>query len=121
MPKKFAAKQPAGANGQSRNSHNLSELIAAADNLIQDAPGLFKALADKNRLRIIHFLVDQEEMNVRSMCDLLNLRQPVVSHHIKTLVNAGLLSKRRNGRHNFYRFDPGRIRSTFHRLGSRWK
>ena len=65
--------------------------------------GLFKLLADETRLRIIYFLLQKDEINVRTFCRLLGQSQPAVSHHLAMLKEAGILDARRDGKHNFYR------------------
>lgn len=75
-----------------------------AKNLVQ----LFKLLADETRLRILHFLMQQEELNVRTLCELLEQSQPAVSHHLALLRGAGVIECRRDGKHNFYHLVPRR-------------
>ena len=70
--------------------------------------GLFKLLADETRLRIIYFLLQKDEINVRTFCRLLGQSQPAVSHHLAMLKEAGILDSRREGKHNFYRVVPQR-------------
>lgn len=70
--------------------------------------GLFKLLADETRLRVIYFLLQKDEINVRTFCNLLGQSQPAVSHHLAMLKEAGLLESRRDGKHNFYRLMPKR-------------
>lgn len=70
--------------------------------------GLFKLLADETRLRIIYFLMQRSEINVRTFCHLLGQSQPAVSHHLAMLKEAGILDARRDGKHNFYRVVPKR-------------
>ena len=70
--------------------------------------GLFKLLADETRLRIIYFLLQKDEINVRTFCRLLGQSQPAVSHHLAMLKEAGILDSRRDGKHNFYRVVPRR-------------
>lgn len=70
--------------------------------------GLFKLLADETRLRIIYFLLQKDEINVRTFCGLLGQSQPAVSHHLAMLKEAGILDARRDGKHNFYRLVPKR-------------
>jgi len=72
---------------------------AKAHELVQ----LFKLLADETRLRIIYYLMQQSEMNVRTFCRLLRQSQPAVSHHLALLRAAGVIECRRDGKHNFYR------------------
>jgi ArsR family transcriptional regulator len=46
------------------------------------------------------------ELNVRTLCRLLDQSQPAVSHHLAMLKDAGLIECRRDGKHNFYRIVP---------------
>ncbi len=70
---------------------------------------LFKLLSDETRLRILYFLMQQEELNVRTLCDLLQQSQPAVSHHLALLRVAGIIECRRDGKHNFYHLVPKRF------------
>jgi ArsR family transcriptional regulator len=70
---------------------------------------LFKALADRHRLQILNCLLQAGEGAV-CICDLepiLGVKQPTVSHHVKQLVEAGLLERERRGTYAFYRLRPG--------------
>ena len=77
----------------------------------------FKLLADKTRLRILMFLAERNELNVRALCDLLELSQPAVSHHLALLRGDGLIECRRDGKHNYYRILPDRFRELTSRIG----
>jgi ArsR family transcriptional regulator len=70
---------------------------------------LFKLLSDETRLRILYYLHNNKELNVRSLCDLLSQSQPAVSHHLALLKVDGLIDCRRDGKHNFYRLVPKRV------------
>jgi ArsR family transcriptional regulator len=85
----------------------LPSLSAAA---IKDLARLFKLLADETRLRILSLLAEQEEIHVRALCDVLHQSQPAVSHHLALLRVAGLIECRREGKHNFYRALPERVK-----------
>jgi ArsR family transcriptional regulator len=69
---------------------------------------LFKLMADETRLRILNYLMQTHELNVRTLCGLLGQSQPAVSHHLALLKEAGLIECRRDGKHNFYRIAPQR-------------
>ncbi|MHB8970460.1 MAG: ArsR/SmtB family transcription factor [Pirellulaceae bacterium] len=69
----------------------------------------FKLLADETRLKILIFLLEKGELNVRALCDLLQLSQPAVSHHLALLRVDGLIDCRRDGKHNFYRILPDKF------------
>jgi biotin operon repressor len=51
----------------------------------------FKALSDRNRLRIVGLLADRPRTG-EELSNLLGVRPPTVSHHLKRLVDAGLVS-----------------------------
>ncbi len=65
-----------------------------------------KALADINRLEIL------ENMSKRKGCiqcaeimAMTKLAQPSVSHHVKTLIEAGLIEPEKDGRHYSYQLN----------------
>jgi ArsR family transcriptional regulator, arsenate/arsenite/antimonite-responsive transcriptional repressor len=56
-----------------------------------------KALADINRLRIVQRLAGAPA-TVTELIDHVGLSQPLVSHHLRRLREAGIVEARRNGR-----------------------
>jgi ArsR family transcriptional regulator len=73
-----------------------------SDGLVHDLVKLFKLLSDETRLRILYYLTQRSELHVRALCELLDESQPAVSHHLALLRVAGLIDRRREGKHNFY-------------------
>ena len=69
----------------------------------------FKLLADETRLRIVCILLEEHELNVRTLCGILSQSQPAVSHHLALLRTAGVIECRRDGKHNFYHLMPQRF------------
>jgi len=70
-----------------------------------------KALADPARLRLLS-LVAAHENGEACVCDLiepLGLSQPTVSHHLKVLVDAGLLSRDKRGVWAYFALVPGAL------------
>jgi ArsR family transcriptional regulator, arsenate/arsenite/antimonite-responsive transcriptional repressor len=68
--------------------------------------GLFKALADPARIRIINLLLSSDRPVC--VCDIVptaGLRQPTVSHHLKKLMEAGLLCREERGTWAYYSVD----------------
>lgn len=63
---------------------------------------LFKALSDETRIRIVQLLMEYE-LHVSEIMDVLEMGQSRISRHLKILVDAGLLSSRRDGLWSFYR------------------
>ncbi|GGK92432.1 hypothetical protein GCM10007382_10830 [Salinibacterium xinjiangense] len=67
-----------------------------------------KLLTDPTRARILHLIMESLEGR-RSVSDLageLQLRQPTVSHHLKALVEVGLLERNPDGRLVWYSIQP---------------
>ena len=62
---------------------------------------LFAALADENRLRLLHLMRDGE-MCVCYLQGTLNTNQPKVSRHLAYLRRAGLVEARRQGKWMYY-------------------
>jgi ArsR family transcriptional regulator len=72
---------------------------------------LFKALADRHRLQILNCLLQSGEDSI-CVCDfeaILGVKQPTVSHHLKQLVDAGLLEREKRGTYAYYRLRPGML------------
>jgi ArsR family transcriptional regulator len=73
-----------------------------SEQLERDLVQVFKLLADETRLKILLYLLREQELHVSALCDRLNQSQPAVSHHLALLRVAGLIEPRRDGKHNFY-------------------
>jgi ArsR family transcriptional regulator len=61
----------------------------------------FRALGDETRLRIFEQLIPGEQC-VADLMDSTGLGQSLVSHHLRTLRDAGLVTDRRDGRWVYY-------------------
>lgn len=61
----------------------------------------FRALGDETRLRILEILATGERC-VGDLMDALELGQSLVSHHLRALRQAGLVTVRRDGRWIYY-------------------
>lgn len=68
-----------------------------------------KAIADPTRLRIIGLLAGGDELCVCDFVEPLGISQPTVSHHLKTLADAGIVARRKEGRWVHYRLVPERV------------
>ena len=68
---------------------------------------LFKALADPHRVRIVNLLATSAEpVCVCEFTEPLGLSQPTVSHHLKKLIQAGLLDREQRGTWAYYSLRP---------------
>jgi ArsR family transcriptional regulator len=63
---------------------------------------LLKVLSDEKRLRML-MLLTKKEMCVCQLMGVIGASQPLVSRNLSILMNAGLLSERREGKLRFYR------------------
>ena len=57
---------------------------------------LFKALADENRIRILKLLQGGEKCACK-LLEALDISQPTLSHHMKILCDAGIVTGRKEG------------------------
>ena len=69
---------------------------------IDQLTALCKASADRLRLLVLKVLLD-DSFAVQELCFLFDTRQSGMSHHLKILTQAGLLTSRREGNTIFYR------------------
>ncbi|WP_031272363.1 helix-turn-helix transcriptional regulator [Kocuria atrinae] len=86
---------------------SLSQGVLSAQEA-QRVAGVLKALADPMRLRLLSHLAAQGCDSVCS-CDFteeLGISQPTVSHHMKKLVDAGLITREQRGKWAHYSVVP---------------
>ncbi len=74
-----------------------------------EAARLFHALADETRLAILRQLRDGGEVCACDFRACCTLAQPTVSHHLKVLREAGLVTAEKRGLWVHYRLDEGAI------------
>jgi ArsR family transcriptional regulator len=74
---------------------------------------VLKALADRHRLRIVNLLLRAggEPVCVCEVQPLLGLSQGTVSHHLKQLVEAGLIQRESRGTYSYFSLVPGALDS----------
>lgn len=76
-----------------------------------DLAAVLKAVADPTRLRLLS-LIQATDGGEACVCDLtapVGLSQPTVSHHLKVLFDAGLVSREKRGAWAYYRAVPARL------------
>jgi ArsR family transcriptional regulator len=62
---------------------------------------IFKALSDENRIRIFKMLRSGEKCACK-LLEELNISQPTLSHHMKILCDAGIVTGRKEGKWTHY-------------------
>lgn len=65
---------------------------------------ILKVLSDSNRLRIIKLLSNGDKCGCEILKDF-NFTQPTLSHHMKQLIDCGLVECRKEGIWNYYRLN----------------
>jgi ArsR family transcriptional regulator, arsenate/arsenite/antimonite-responsive transcriptional repressor len=80
------------------------------DEQAQATARLFKALADPHRVRIVNLLAtNPDPVCVCEFTEPLELSQPTVSHHLKKLMDAGLLDREQRGTWAYYSLRSGAL------------
>ena len=87
----------------------LREPITASQ--AADLARVLKALADPVRLQLVSMVAahDGGEACVCELTEPLGLTQPTISHHLKILVEAGILSRDKRGVWSFYALVPAAL------------
>ena len=77
-----------------------------------------KALGDSNRLKILHYIAGKGGCGECSgLPNVVGLAQPSISHHVKILVEAGLIEGEKEGRNYSYRLNTGVLNQYLSALG----
>ena len=76
-------------------------------NFIEEA-NIFNVFSDSNRLQILNMLSD-EEMCACEILEKFNITQPTLSHHMKVLVDSGLVIARKDGNWMYYKLNYSKI------------
>jgi ArsR family transcriptional regulator len=81
---------------------------------------VLRALGEPTRLRLVSLIAAHPDAEA-CVCDLvepIGLSQPTVSHHLKVLVDAGLLERKQRGKWAYYRLVPGTLDALADLLGA---
>ena len=75
---------------------------------VQALLAFFKALANESRLRIVGLLAERER-SVQELAQLLDLKEPTVSHHLAVLKDLGVVTSRPEGVVRWHALKPDAI------------
>ena len=92
---------------------------ALTDDEAKELEAVFKALADRHRVKILNRLLAARGEAV-CVCDfepLLGLKQPTVSYHLKQLLNAGLVEREKRGSYAYFGLAEGALERVCGLLG----
>ena len=92
---------------------------ALTDDQAGELEKVFKALADRHRVKILNILIaaDGEAVCVCDFTDTLGVKQPTVSYHLKQLADAGLIQREKRGTFAYFRLTPGAFEDVAALLG----
>jgi ArsR family transcriptional regulator len=76
--------------------------------VVDASPDVLALLADPARRRIVALLADEQLCTCHLVAEL-GMKQPVVSHHLKALREAGVVQGSPRGRFTYYRLRPGAL------------
>lgn len=106
-----------------RKKLNLHNHNQNAEKMIEKMPenkdfekvsALFQLISDPTRLKIMWLLCHCEEC-VNDIACAVNMSAPAVSHHLRLLKQAGLLSSRREGKEMYYKLSDDAQAQLLHR------
>ena len=87
---------------------------------IQETAELLNALGEFNRLSLVYKLCEcQTPQNAMCLCDCCNVDASVVSRHLKTLTQAGILKLDKKGRERIYSLNKAHIASELRALAAK--
>lgn len=72
---------------------------------------VFKALADRHRIKIINLLLGAggEAVCVCDLQDVLGLKQSTTSYHLKQLLDAGIIDREKRGAYAYFTLSDGAL------------
>jgi DNA-binding transcriptional ArsR family regulator len=80
-------------------------------------PDVFLAISHPARRQMLDQLTD-EERSVGVIAENFDMSRPAVSQHLRILLDAGLVTERRNGRERLYRATPENLSPVRDWIGS---
>jgi ArsR family transcriptional regulator len=93
---------------------------ALGDGEAKELELVFKALADRHRVKILNRLLSAggEAVCVCEFEEMLDLKQPTVSYHLKQLLDAGLVERDKRGSYAYFSIADGALQHVCALLGN---
>ena len=102
-----------GTHGVHRDIVEKVSKVMPDEAVLYDAAELLKVFGDSTRIRII-FVLCQSEMCVCDIARLLGRTQSAISHQLRVLKQARLVSSRREGKTIFYSLCDDHVKTIFY-------
>lgn len=78
------------------------EMSQQTMNLLKESIPTFEMLRDPRRQEILILLFDHKDLTVNEVAEKMTLSRPTVSHHLKLLLQAGLVTVTQKGKERYY-------------------
>lgn len=78
------------------------------DKIYEENAKVFKILSEVNRIKIVEML-SCDEICACTILEKLNITQPTLSHHMKVLEKANLVTSRKDGLWTYYKLNRKKI------------
>ncbi|MDU5503899.1 MAG: metalloregulator ArsR/SmtB family transcription factor [Anaerococcus vaginalis] len=85
------------------------------ENMAENISRAFKHLGDPKRLQIFWILCHRKEC-VINIAAIMDMSSPAVSHHLRILKLAGLISAKREGKEMFYKADDNKVSEFLYKI-----
>ncbi len=116
---RFAQRNAVGEGGTQREKQvRKAHRAGTPSKQNRAAAARFRALGDENRLRILELLEDRE-LCAADILSSIGVVQSTLSHHMKTLTEAGLVNVRKQGKWSYYSLDA-KLREQLSDLIGQW-
>ena len=102
-----------GTHGVHKDIVEKVSKVMPDEAVLYDAAELLKVFGDSTRIRII-FVLCQSEMCVCDIARLLSMTQSAISHQLRVLKQARLVSSRRDGKTIFYSICDDHVKTIFY-------
>lgn len=87
----------------------LPLLSQVQEQTLEQYEAKFKALADKQRLRIMYELTQRGKVCVCDLCEIVEMAQSKLSYHLKILLEANLINKETSGTWSYYEINQQEV------------
>lgn len=78
--------------------------------LLRDSTPLFTTLQEENRQEIVSLLVEKGGLSVTEITEEMSISRPAISHHLKLLLQAGIVYVEKRGKERIYYLDVACIK-----------
>ena len=94
------------AEADLRQINKCKKRISEVENTIGYLSKVFSLTGNEVRMKILFLLLEENELCVCDLSDILNMKIPAVSQHLRKLKDAGIIRNRKEAQTIFYSLIP---------------